>query len=61
MSQEMHLLVNVAVAVAVALVGGLLAHSLDGHGRDQPNPGRDPRIDMATRCVGTLETAWEDA
>src|SRR5713101_1921228 len=28
MSQELHLLVNVAVAVAVALVGGLLAHSL---------------------------------
>jgi CPA2 family monovalent cation:H+ antiporter-2 len=28
MSQEMHLLVNIAVAVAVALVGGLLAHSL---------------------------------
>src|ERR1700704_2827589 len=28
MSQELHLLVNVAVAVAVALVGGLLAHAL---------------------------------
>jgi CPA2 family monovalent cation:H+ antiporter-2 len=28
MNQEFHLLVNVAVAVAVALVGGLLAHSL---------------------------------
>src|SRR4029077_20703077 len=28
MSQEFHLLLNVAVAVAVALVGGLLAHSL---------------------------------
>lgn len=28
MSQELHLLVNIAVAVAVALVGGLLAHSL---------------------------------
>jgi CPA2 family monovalent cation:H+ antiporter-2 len=28
MNQELHLLVNVAIAVAVALVGGLLAHSL---------------------------------
>jgi monovalent cation:H+ antiporter-2, CPA2 family len=28
MSSELHLLVNVAVAVAVALVGGMLAHAL---------------------------------
>src|ERR671939_1276451 len=28
MSSELHLLVNVAVAVAVALLGGLLAHAL---------------------------------
>ena len=28
MSQELHLLVNVAIAVTVALVGGLLAHAI---------------------------------